>query len=206
MIYNKIYAAAIAVAGLSLAPSAGAGAAEIASPSGLVKVKAEVVDGVPTYSVTFKGKDIIKPSTLGFELADGPDMMDGFKLLSAETSTFDETWEPVWGENREIRNHYNELLLRLDQPEHYRKMNPVGQIPAGRMSPVHMGPFLSMRVELIEHMVISLEPAQPIGIVNPVLPRCEMVCLPDRRIVPVRLFPFYESALVILLQITDAFF
>lgn len=123
MIYNKIYAAAIAVAGLSLAPSAGAEAAEIASPSGLVKVKADVVNGVPTYSVTFKGKDIIKPSTLGFELADGPDMMDGFKLLSAETSTFDETWEPVWGENREIRNHYNELLLRLDQPEHYRKMN-----------------------------------------------------------------------------------
>lgn len=123
MIYNKLSATAIAVAGLGLVSSTVCEAAEIASPSGLVKVNADVVEGVPTYSVTFKGKDIIKPSTLGFELADGPDMMDGFKLLSAETSSFDETWEPVWGENREIRNHYNELLLRLDQPEHYRRMN-----------------------------------------------------------------------------------
>ena len=73
--------------------------------------------------MSYKGIPVIKPSTLGFELADGPDMMDGFKLIDTATASFDETWQPVWGENRDIRNNYNELLLRLDQPEHYRKMN-----------------------------------------------------------------------------------
>ena len=75
------------------------------------------------YSVTYKDKVVIKPSKLGIELSDCPDMMDGFKLVSSKISSFDETWEPVWGENREIRNHYNELLLKLDQPTNYRKMD-----------------------------------------------------------------------------------
>ena len=79
------------------------------------------------------------------------------------------------------------------------------QIPACRMSPVHMGPFLAMGIKLIEHVVISLKPAQPIGIIDPVLPRCKMICLPDRGIVPVRLPHPYKSAVLILFQIADAF-
>ncbi|MCM1066687.1 MAG: glycoside hydrolase family 97 protein [Muribaculaceae bacterium] len=98
-------------------------AAQISSPSGCVVLNAEVVDSVPVYSVTYKGKDVILPSRLGLELADGPDMMDGFCLTATETSSFDETWQPVWGENKEVRNNYNELLLKLDQPRCYRKMN-----------------------------------------------------------------------------------
>lgn len=100
-----------------------ADAAEISSPGGFVTVHADVVDGVPTYSVDYKGQQVIKPSTLGLQLADGPDMMNGFKLTETKTSAFDETWHPVWGENSNIRNHYNELLLCMDQPEHYRKMD-----------------------------------------------------------------------------------
>ncbi len=100
-----------------------ADAAEISSPDGFVTVHADVIDGVPTYSVDYKGQQVIKPSTLGLQLADGPDMMDGFKLTETKTSAFDETWHPVWGENSDIRNHYNELLLCMDQPEHYRKMD-----------------------------------------------------------------------------------
>ena len=100
-----------------------ADAAEISSPGGFVTVHADVIDGVPTYSVDYKGQQVIKPSTLGLQLADGPDMMNGFKLTETKTSAFDETWHPVWGENSDIRNHYNELLLCMDQPEHYRKMD-----------------------------------------------------------------------------------
>lgn len=110
------------MAGLSLFPLE-MKAVEISSPSGIVTVNADVVDGVPTYNVSYKGREVIKPSTLGLQLADGPDMMDGFKLISSSVSSFDETWHPVWGENSSIRNNYNELLLHLDQPEHYRKMD-----------------------------------------------------------------------------------
>ncbi len=98
-------------------------AADLSSPSGTVTVHADVVDGVPTYSIDYKGRPVIKPSTLGLQLADGPDMTDGFKLTGTTTSTFDETWHPVWGENSSVRNNYNELLLTMDQSEHYRKMN-----------------------------------------------------------------------------------
>ena len=120
--YKYLWAAALAVASASLV-SLQAEGAEISSPSGAVTVSADVIDGVPMYSVAYKGKPVIKPSKLGLQLADGPDMTDGFKLVSASTSSFDETWHPVWGENSSIRNHYNELLINLDQPEHYRKMN-----------------------------------------------------------------------------------
>ncbi len=98
-------------------------AVAISSPSEVITVNADVVDGVPTYSVDYKGKAVIKPSTLGLQLADGPDMTDGFKLISTSSSTFDETWHPVWGENSSIRNNYNELVLHLEQPKHYRKMD-----------------------------------------------------------------------------------
>ena len=49
--------------------------------------------------------------------------MDGFEVVKTSTSTFDETWQPVWGEVKDIRNHYNELLVELRQPETDRYMN-----------------------------------------------------------------------------------
>ena len=88
--------------------------AEITSPSGTVKLKADVVDSVPVYSIEYKNKKVVLPSKLGFELADGPDMMDGFRLIDTSVSSFDEVWQPVWGENSHIRNNYNELLMRLE--------------------------------------------------------------------------------------------
>ena len=118
----KFYVACAFASWLILVPQVALGA-EISSPSGVVTVNADVVDGKPTYSISYKDKTVIKPSTLGLQLADGPDMTDGFKLISASTSSFDESWSPVWGENSSIRNNYNELLLHLDQPEHYRKMD-----------------------------------------------------------------------------------
>ncbi len=122
MNYKSLSAMALAIAGVSFAfPDAHA--AQIASPSGFIILNAEVVDSVPVYSVTYKGKPVVLPSRLGLELADGPDMMDGFCQTAVATTSFDEIWTPVWGENKYIRNHYNELLIKMDQPRCYRKMN-----------------------------------------------------------------------------------
>lgn len=73
-------------------------------------------DGTPTYTLTYKNKEVIKPSKLGFELEkDAQSLLNGFTITEAKTSVFDQTWKPVWGEVASIRNHYNELALTLNQ-------------------------------------------------------------------------------------------
>ena len=97
--------------------SALAGNAEgISSPSGMVKLDFELTkDGRPAYQVDYKGAPVINPSTLGLELKGATSLMDGFKVVRTSTSTFDETWQPVWGETKDIRNHYNESGLFCDK-------------------------------------------------------------------------------------------
>lgn len=85
------------------------------SPNGKVKVEFDVVDGIPQYAITYKGKDAIKPSRLGLELINDYSLLDNFKLKKAKKSSFDETWTPVWGESSTIRNNYNELEVQLEQ-------------------------------------------------------------------------------------------
>ncbi len=93
-----------------------ASAQHVESPAGTVTLDFNLTDnGTPTYSVAFKGKEIVKPSHLGLELKDTPSLLDGFESAKTETSTFDETWTPVWGEENAIRNHYNELYVELLQ-------------------------------------------------------------------------------------------
>ena len=72
-------------------------------------------DGVPTYSLTYKGKTVVRPGKMGFELKDKKQLLDSFSILDTKTSSFDETWTPVWGEVKNIRNHYNELSVTLNQ-------------------------------------------------------------------------------------------
>ena len=122
MKYNRIIAMAAAMASLNFAHTA-AEAAEISSPSGVITVQSDVINGQPTYRIEYKGKTVIKPSTLGLELSDAEDLTDGFKLTGTPTSEFDDVWQPVWGENRDIRNHYNEMLMEMEQPSTGRKMN-----------------------------------------------------------------------------------
>ena len=90
-------------------------AEELKSPNGRLVMTFEV-DGMgsPVYTLTYKGKPVIKRSRLGLE-AEGFSLREGFKLQKAETNTFDETWKPVWGEVSSIRNHYNELAVTLNQ-------------------------------------------------------------------------------------------
>jgi hypothetical protein len=107
-------------------------AGNVKSPNGNIELKFSVDNtGRPVYEMTYKGRAVIKPSHLGLELAkdrhsskwtNETDLMDGFAIAKEETSTFDETWQPVWGENKNIRNHYNELAVTLDQPSAKRQM------------------------------------------------------------------------------------
>lgn len=101
--------------------------------------------GTPVYELAYKGNPVIKSSKLGLELkredaekqtdfewTDLPkssseldaktDMRTGFVIKDTQTSTFDETWTPVWGEEKGIRNHYNELAVTLDQPKNNRSL------------------------------------------------------------------------------------
>ncbi|MDL2255551.1 glycoside hydrolase family 97 protein [Parabacteroides sp. OttesenSCG-928-G06] len=117
----------------------------ITSPNGNFVMSFSLqADGAPTYNLLYKNKEVIKPSRMGLELqpeAGGREFWDfspegtavqqkdektnlysGFRIAKTETSSFDETWQPVWGETKDIRNHYNELLVTLDQPNTRRRI------------------------------------------------------------------------------------
>ncbi|MBF4492089.1 glycoside hydrolase family 97 protein [Flavobacterium sp. JLP] len=73
-------------------------------------------DGTPTYNLKYKNKEVVKTSKLGLELKDDKkSLLNDFTVVDTKTSTFDETWKPVWGEVDNIRNHYNELAVTLNQ-------------------------------------------------------------------------------------------
>ena len=94
------------------------------SPDGNVVLSFSLkADGTPTYKMTYKGKPVINESTLGFTLKKEEPLTNHFKVVSDSKSTFKETWEPVWGEEKEILNHYNELLVQLKQDKTNRLMN-----------------------------------------------------------------------------------
>ena len=117
----------------------------LTSPSGNMEMTFQLsAEGTPQYALDYEGQKVILPSDLGFELrgvlkaqklvynADGTiskedrepiqQFYEGFKVESVETASFDETWEPVWGEESQIRNNYNELLVNLVQTSSDRKM------------------------------------------------------------------------------------
>ena len=101
-----------------------ASAQVVSSPNGNVSLQFALDEGGrPTYQLTYKQLQVVKTSRLGLELAGQENLMDGFQVSDTETSTFDEIWQPVWGETRDIRNHYNELLVKMSQPKTDRQMN-----------------------------------------------------------------------------------
>lgn len=108
----------------------------LASPDGRIKMEFLLTEnGTPQYSLNYNEEPVVLPSSLGFELRgtlkasvlkfgeklekvdEKPpySLYDGFEVTGCETDTFDETWSPVWGEESSIRNHYNELLVHLEQ-------------------------------------------------------------------------------------------
>ena len=119
---------------------------KLSSPSGNMELSFGLTDdGTPEYALDYEGQKVILPSELGFEFRgvlksqkllynedgsiskidreDPRQFYKGFVLESADTSSFDEVWYPVWGEEAQIRNNYNELLVNLVQKETDRKMS-----------------------------------------------------------------------------------
>lgn len=93
-----------------------AGAQELTSPDKNLHLQFSIQkNGIPTYALTYKGKEVIRPSRLGVELKADASFIDSFEVADTKTSSFDETWQPVWGEVKEIRNQYNELEVNLHQ-------------------------------------------------------------------------------------------
>lgn len=95
----------------------------VESPGGRLSLTFELTaGGEPTYRLSLAGRPVVRASRMGVELKDGPPLTGGFEVERAETSVTDETWEPVWGEVRRIRNHYRELAVTLRQsaPEERR--------------------------------------------------------------------------------------
>ncbi|TYZ06238.1 glycoside hydrolase family 97 protein [Hymenobacter lutimineralis] len=110
----------LAICGLALLSPA-ALAEELKSPNGQLTLNFDLqAGGVPTYRLTYKGRDVIKASKLGLELKGTTSLQSGFAQTDKQTRSFDETWQPVWGEAKTIRNHYNELAVTLTQAETQR--------------------------------------------------------------------------------------
>jgi alpha-glucosidase len=130
---------------LCLAALTAAAQERLTSPDGRLTMTFRLDEqGAPVYELTRGTQAVILPSTLGLELkkekADAPtdfefkprtdvdqldskcNLMNGFTLEGTESSTFDETWPPVWGEESAIRNHYNELAVTLNQPANSRRI------------------------------------------------------------------------------------
>jgi hypothetical protein len=96
---------------------------KLQSPDGKFVMNFSLSDSTPNYNLTYKGKTIIKPSKLGLELKnDKKSLLNGFFVMDSSRAVFDETWTPVWGEVKTIRNHYNELTVTLNQKETDRKI------------------------------------------------------------------------------------
>jgi len=132
--YLMLFAAAAATIGAS--------AQEVLrSPDGELELRFSLSDkGEPTYALDYKGRAVVLPSRMGLELrGDAPalefgaeiqkggygepvSLYDGFEQCGAVRSEFDETWQPVWGEESSIRNRYNELAVTLRQPQSGRRM------------------------------------------------------------------------------------
>ena len=98
---------------LMLSAVAEALAVSITSPNGKLRLNVEVdSSGAPLYSLDFKGKTLIKPGRLGLK-ADETTFADGFSIAGVDTMTVDRTWQPVWGEYSEVRDHFRELAVGL---------------------------------------------------------------------------------------------
>ena len=86
------------------------------SPDGRMEMRFELRDGKPYYSLYRDSKAVVKPSRMGFTLEwRKSDLASGFSVSHVQHSSFDEVWHPVWGEEANIRNHYNELAVTLQQ-------------------------------------------------------------------------------------------
>ena len=86
----------------------------VTSPDGTLTVAVGVDGGRAWYQVSRGNEAVVNRSALGFVLKDG-DFKDNFKMGKVTRSSVDETWSQPWGEDAEVRNHYNEMKMRLQE-------------------------------------------------------------------------------------------
>lgn len=92
----------------------------LVSPDGNLKMKFSVANGQPTYQLSFQNKEVIKTSKLGIE-AEGVSLKDHFQITDSTRASFDQSWNPVWGNYKTIRNQFNELCVELTQNQQYNR-------------------------------------------------------------------------------------
>ena len=90
-------------------------AGELTSPDGLNQITFILKDGTPNYSVSRDGETLIAVSKLGFHLKNSGSLSQNFVIEKIKKISFNERWTQVWGEEKEIRNHYNEMRIHLVQ-------------------------------------------------------------------------------------------
>ncbi|RLD26147.1 MAG: glycoside hydrolase family 97 protein [Bacteroidetes bacterium] len=88
----------------------------ITSPNNTIQIDFNLTEkGVPSYKVSFENEEVIKTSTLGFNLKDFPDINEDFEIINSTTNSFNETWQMPWGEQLDVVNNYNELIIELQE-------------------------------------------------------------------------------------------
>jgi len=114
MSLRKLYIilfAAFAVQGLSAQESK-----ELSASMGKVKFSFALDEtGSPVYAVYFNQKPVIRPSHMGFMLLDDSSFYKDFIMTGSARKSVDGTWQPVWGETKNIRDHYEEVAVHLQQ-------------------------------------------------------------------------------------------
>jgi hypothetical protein len=99
-----------------------AAAQSINSPDNNFSLSFSVKNSEAFYSLKYLDKTVVSDSKLGLKLLNSPDLLKGFNIKETKTSTFKETWKPVWGEKKEYLNHYNELEVTLNQQPENRNI------------------------------------------------------------------------------------
>lgn len=142
---------------LTLIPAAVMAApASVTSPSGEMSLTVDVnAAGEPFYSLSYKGKQIVADSRLGLR-GDELEFTRGFEITATDTLTVDRSWEPVWGEYANIRDHFRELAVKFNAPDPVREMTVRFRLFDDglgfryELPPQQQGSYLTLRDETTE--------------------------------------------------------
>ena len=141
----------------------------VTSPNHKISLVFSLTDGTPSYAVNYKKRPVILSSALGFELKDST-MKTGFSLRDAQQSSKDETWIQPWGEQKAVRNHYNELAVTLQQAgEPGRKLRIIFRVFDDAIAFRYAWPEQAAltNFEIMDELTEFVLPSDPIGLWQP---------------------------------------
>jgi alpha-glucosidase len=98
---------------LILAGSVAAKEVKLKSPDGKIVLRVDVERGVPRYAVSYDDEAVVTPSRLGMRFKTAAPLDEGMHLGKVERTSLDRRWEQPWGERRQMREHYNEVLVHF---------------------------------------------------------------------------------------------